>query len=320
MRLRNPHRGTVAVRQPVLPLPPAERSLETVTAELVCIVDRGFNALEGTVFDEEGNLLFVSAPDCRVLKLSMETGAVEVVARIPKGAHPAGLDIAPDGRLFVACLGTPADGGFIAVVDRATASIEHLLFEGRGFHIDDVLFEGDGGFYMSDMAGSAQDPSGGVYHVRADLETVEPVFTRRVMANGIALSSDERTLWVTELGANTLWRLGLAEDRVSIEPYATARLYQFTGGNGCDSCTLDAAGNLYVALFGQGRFIVFAPNGVPFRQVVVPGRAEGRMLETTHIAMRPGTDELYLCTGDGQTGETAIYRAPGLCVEPARGA
>lgn len=304
------------IAREVYPIPPQESLLETVTAELVCEIDRGGNALEGLIFEDADHLLFVSAPDCRLARLDLRTAAVETICVLPTGSHPAGLRIAADGRYYVACLG-PDSGGFIAVISPEGA-IERLLFDGAGYHIDDVVFDGRGGFFFSDMGGSAQCPTGGVYHVSEPGATVEPVLTNRCMANGIALEPDGHTLWVTEFGAGILYRLRLQDDLATIEPYGTSMPYSFIGCGGCDSCELDAAGNLYVAIFGQGRYLVFAPNGVPRGQIAIPGRDRGRMLMTTHAAMRPGTDEVYVCASDEQSGLSAIYMAHGYTVQPTR--
>lgn len=296
-------------------VPPSEAALDTRAAELVCETDRDGNALEGLVFEDEDHLLFVSAPSCHVSRLELSTGRIETICELPAGSHPAGLRIASDGSYYVACLG-PESGGFIAHVSHAGA-LEHLLFEGAGFHIDDVLFDGRGGLFFTDMNGSASRPTGGIYHVAHIGGALEPVLANVCMANGIALEPDGRTLWATAMGSGTLYRLQLSEDLSHIEPYGTSMPYSFIGCNGPDSCELDHAGNLYVALFNQGRYLVFAPNGVPRGQIVIPGREDGRMLWTTHSAERPGTDEIYVCASDEQSGVSAIYRARSYAAAPA---
>jgi sugar lactone lactonase YvrE len=82
-----------------------------------------------------------------------------------------------------------------------------------------------------------------------------------------------------------------------------------------DSLCMDRDENLYVAMCGQGRFLVFDRCGVPIGQILIPGRDEGRMLKSTHIQIRPGTKEAYMCTADMTTGEAAVYRA-GVFAEP----
>ena len=73
---------------------------------------------------------------------------------------------------------------------------------------------------------------------------------------------------------------------------------------------VDSDGNLYVAMYGQGRVLVFNGNGIPIGQVLLPGRRDGHNLESTSMALKPGTNELYIVTNDGAGGEGAtIFRA-----------
>lgn len=60
---------------------------------------------------------------------------------------------------------------------------------------------------------------------------------------------------------------------------------------------------------GQGRFLVFNPNGFPIGNILLPGREHGDMLKSTHAALRPGSDDIYLCSADLETGTSAIFVA-----------
>jgi lactonase len=128
------------------------------------------------------------------------------------------------------------------------------------------------------------------------------------MANGVALSPDGKELWATEFSRNLLHRVELAE-ATKIGPFGTAVAYHFTGP-APDSMRADNDGNLYVAIYGQGRVLVFNRNGIPIGQVLLPGREEGHNLSSTSMAIRPGTDDLYIVTNDGKGGQGAtIFHA-----------
>jgi lactonase len=72
----------------------------------------------------------------------------------------------------------------------------------------------------------------------------------------------------------------------------------------------DSDGNLYVALYGQGRVLAFNRNGIPIGQVLLPGRDAGHNLLSTSMALQPGTDELLVVSNDGEGGQgSAIFRA-----------
>ena len=86
------------------------------------------------------------------------------------------------------------------------------------------------------------------------------------MANGIALSASGVELWVTEFGRNLLHRVELAGP-TKIAPIGTAIPCHFIGA-APDSMRADSDGNLHVAMYGQGRVLVFNKNGIPIGQVV----------------------------------------------------
>jgi lactonase len=72
----------------------------------------------------------------------------------------------------------------------------------------------------------------------------------------------------------------------------------------------DVDGNLYVAMYGQGRVLAFNRNGIPIGHVLLPDREEGHNLRSTSMAIRPGTDDLYIVTNDGKGGQGAtIFHA-----------
>jgi lactonase len=68
---------------------------------------------------------------------------------------------------------------------------------------------------------------------------------------------------------------------------------------------VDADGNVYVAIYGQGRLLAFNRNGIPIGQVLLPGREQGHNLQSTSLAIRPGTNDLYIVASDGAGGQGA---------------
>jgi lactonase len=72
----------------------------------------------------------------------------------------------------------------------------------------------------------------------------------------------------------------------------------------------DSDGNLYVAMYSQGRVLAFNKNGFPIGQVLLPDRDEGHNLQSTSMAIKPGTNDVYIVTNDGDGGEGAtIFHA-----------
>lgn len=291
-------------------IPPAEQALETLTAERFLTVGTATGDLEGLCFDRAGDLFFTAIQTGRIYKLDMKTMHLRVFKELGGDVRPCALKIHRDGRLFVACADSN-EGGKVLVLSPEGEDLATVA-QGGGYIIDDLVFDSEGGFYFTDLAGSTANPNGGVYYVDPMFEHVKPVLKGLNGANGVALSPAGDMLWVTEHGANKLHAVKLGTDHVSIPFSSSSVAYYFCGWEGPDSCSVDSEGNLYVALFRQGRYLVFNAMGVPVRQILIPERAEGRMLLTTHPMLRPGTRELFLTASDEATHETALYVSEGL--------
>jgi lactonase len=176
-----------------------------------------------------------------------------------------------------------------------------------GYRPNDLVFDTSGGFYFTDFRGTSTDPRGGVYYVSPDFKTITAVLPRLSEANGIDLSPDGKRLWATEFGRNLLHRVDL-ETATQAAVIGTAIPYQFTGA-APDSMRVDSDGNVYVAMYGQGRVLVFNRNGIPIGQVLLPGRESGHNLESTSMALKSGTNELYIVTNDGAGRCATIFHA-----------
>jgi len=291
-----------------VPIPPSEVDLQTVTAEpwLELTDQRVF--LEGAVFDRAGNLLFVDMFSGRVLKVAPDKSVMTVVDK--NAIAPTGLAVHKDGRLFLAGVGNMNSGSIVAFRPDGGGRAEIIIPPSAGYLPDDLVFDNVGGFYFADLKGKSTQPTGGVYYSAPDGK-ISPILPNLAAANGVALSPDGKTLWVTEYSRNVLHRVTLT-DATSVAPLGTAIAYHFTGPSP-DGLRVDADGNVYAAMFQQGRFLVFNRNGLPIGQILIPGRENGRFLLTTSLAFKPGTNEIYLVAtdGDGTRGAT-VFRAAGF--------
>jgi lactonase len=302
----------VATSGPV-PIPASERSLQTVIAEAWFKVSDKPIVLEGPAFDREGNLLFSDVYGGRVLRLNSVKQLSTVFAK--QGLGPGGLAIHKDGRIFIACVGDLRGSGTIVAINRDGSDMRTIVPETAGYLPNDLVFDSNGGFYFTDFHGDATHPLGGVYYVTPDLNKVTPVLTNVAEANGVALSPDGKRLWATDFGRDMLLRLDM-EDPIHVALIGTSVPYHFTGA-APDSMRVDADGNVYVAMYSQGRVLVFNRNGIPIGQVLLPGRDTGHNLQSTSTALKPGTNELYIVTSDGDGGQGAmIFRARAFAQAP----
>jgi lactonase len=284
-----------------VPIPSAEQGLQTVTAERWFNVSKNNMQLEGAAFDRGGDLLFVDVYGGRVLRLTPDKRLTVVIAR--PGWNPSGIAIHRDGRLFVAAVADGKEAGSILSMQPDGTSVREVVPAAAGYRPNDLVFDAEGGFYLTDFKGTSTEPLGGVYYVSPQGGSVLAVLPNISMANGVALSPDGKNLWITDYGRNELDRIEL-QSAATIAPFGTAVAYHFIGP-APDSMRADADGNLYVAVYGQGRVLVFNKKGLPIGQVLLPGRDQGHNLHSTSMAFRPGTNDLYIVSNDGDRGEGA---------------
>jgi len=286
----------------VVPIPPSEHSLQSTVAAPWFKVSTGRMILEGAIFDRSGNLLFCDVSGGRVMRLTPDK-QLSTIVRLD-GLFPGGLAIHKDGRLFIAALTGSFDSGAVLAVNLDGTGLETIIPVVAGYAPNDLVFGDAGGFYFTDFKGTSTAPKGGVYYASPDFQKIEPILPNLAQANGVALSPDGKSLWATEFGRNLLHRVHLA-DATSIAPIGSAIAYHFVGP-APDSMRVDADGNVYVALYGQGRVMVFNPNGIPIGQVLLPGRDSGHNLASTSLAIDPHRNSLYAVSNDGEGGQGAM--------------
>lgn len=291
------------------PIPPSEQSLQSVTAEPWFKVSDDGLQLEGPAFDSNGNLYFVEVFGGRIFKLTPDKELTTILGE--NDLAPAGLAIHQDGRLYIAGLGNFQDTGSVVSIRPDGTDMQTVVGPEQGYLPDDLVFDDQGGFYFTDFRGTSTEKTGGVYYVSPDQSEVTPILPNMAIANGVALGPKGKFLWTTEFSAGRLHRVGMS-DATTIAPFGTSVTYQFTGP-APDSIRTDQDGNVYVAMYGQGRILAFNGNGMPIGQILLPGREKGHNLRSTSMAFRPGTNELLIFTNDWDKGEgSQIFRAEGF--------
>jgi len=289
----------------VVPIPPGERDLPAIVADRPVLVPGATKDLEGPVFLPGGDLLFSDVQGSRVMRLDAR-GRVAEAFRL-EGLNPGGMGLGPDGRLYIAAANATGGGAVISVQLDGTQR-RTIVPESAGFAPNDVTFDAKGGFYFSDARGSIGEATGGVWYVGPDGTPPKPVVRNLAVANGIALSPDGKHLWIGEFALGRLYRITL-EDATTPAPFGATTAYHFTGP-APDSMRVDESGQLYVAMYGQGRILVFSPSGLPVGQILLPGRDAGRNLNLTSMAIRPSTREMAVVTSDGrQGGNATVFHA-----------
>lgn len=295
-----------------VPIPPWERPLQTVEAQPYFNVSQASLVLEGIVFDRNNNLLFVDVATGRVFKLTPERQLSIVLKENSFGA--SGLAVHKDGRIFIASVGDMQRGSVRAIEPNGTRE-QMIVAPDTGFLVNDLVFDNQGGFYFTDSRGNSADPQGGVFYVSPNVGSIHAILPGLAVGNGIAIDPAGSQIWATEHAKNRLHRVRLS-DATTVAPFGSVVTYQFTGP-APDGARVDSEGNVYVAISGQGRVMVFNRNGLPIGQIVLPDRDKGRNLKSTSLAIRPGHRELFIVANSGtEPGGAMIFRSGAFAPAP----
>ncbi len=178
-----------------VPIPPWERSLQTVEAQPYFNVSQASLVLEGIVFDRNNNLLFVDVATGRVFKLTPEQQLSIVLKENSFGA--SGLAVHKDGRIFIASVGDMQRGSVRAIEPNGTRE-QMIVAPDTGFLVNDLVFDNQGGFYFTDSRGNSADPQGGVFYVSPNVGSIHAILPGLAVGNGIAIDPAGSQIWATE--------------------------------------------------------------------------------------------------------------------------
>src|SRR5262249_13603070 len=156
----------------------------------------------------------------------------------------------------------------------------------------DISFDPQGNFYVSDTAGDIFNKTGRVIRFDSDLKNPVLLADGLAGANGIAFSPDFSSLWIGEFNAGNEIHLSLSADRKSVTAASIADQASI-GAGGFDSNTIDADGNVYQCLAGDGKILVWSPAGDLLATVRIPQNLPQSELNSTNLAIKPGTRTAY---------------------------
>jgi len=257
------------------------------------IFSGGEDFLEGPVMGPDGLLYF---SDFSALKktgiiwtVNPETGAYKVF-RSP-GGMANGLAFDANGDLLV-CEQAGGGGRRVTKTNRKTG-ISHIIagqYGNRPFNSpNDLAIDARGRIYFTDPSYLAHEPleqnQMGVYRIDSD-SSVHLVAANVNKPNGIAVSPDQQTLYVVNCdfpGNGNRWFL--PEENNAVRPagegsiiafkrkedgslQAPVKLIDFGNSLAPDGMTVDADGNLYIAL--GSRVVVYDPKGTKLSEIRCP--------------------------------------------------
>lgn len=200
--------------------------------------------LEGPVFDAAGNLYVSDIPFGRIFRIDLK-GEWDQVAEW--AGEPNGMKFLNDKELLI----TDYRNGLM-VCDIASGSVRPYLerrnserFKG----VNDLSFDSRGNLYFTDQGQTGlHDPSGRLYRLRPSGQ-LDLLLGNVPSPNGVALSPDERVLFLGVTRGNQVWRVPLLDDGSVAKVSAFFTSY---GPSGPDGLAVDQRGRVIVANPGLG--------------------------------------------------------------------
>lgn len=231
--------------------------------------------LEGPAADRRGNVFFTDIWNNRILRHDTRSGNTEVWRADSGRAN--GLLFDAQQRLLT-CEGNefgPGGRRRVTRTDLATGSVDILTdrFDGAQYNApNDIAARSNGQLFFTDPCygdrATMQMTHESVYRITPDGNVTRILTQPEIQRpNGIALSPDERTLYLVDscpvVGGNRkIWAFDLSPDGT---PGRQRLVFDFAPGRGGDGMAVDSTGNLYVAAG------IYRPRGPHETDEVPPG-------------------------------------------------
>ena len=250
---------------------------------------------EGPLFID-GNLYFVAWTTGSLSK--WDGKAVTVLNALPGCSHN-GLAFTRQKTFLLACTD---EHGAILELDMTGKQLHRWDADDKGNRfaggINDVVVTADGGAYATVFGPYHEVPSA----VAGKIEYMAPGSGKWIevandlnYANGIGVSPDQKTLYVSETVGNCMLKFSINPDGTlgNRSNFALLNLLVPNRNSswwlGPDSMKLDHAGNIYVAQWFGGKILKLSPEG-KLLHVFPIAAGDG----TTNVAFGPDEKELYV--------------------------
>lgn len=240
----------------------------------VQVVREGFEGTEGPIALADGALLFTENRADRIVKIDAG-GAISTYLEKTGGANALALNAR--GELFAV---QTAPSGIAVLQPRA--KVLAAAYEGKPLNRpNDFAVARSGDIYFSDPGANAAAAGAvpgttpakpGFYWLdrRGKLHLVADDIRR---PNGVALSADEKTVYVANTAGEHLLAFGVKPDGSLGERRDFAKLAGFKGeGSGADGIAVDEAGRVYVAT--NAGIEIFSPEGQALGTIALPKKPQ----------------------------------------------
>ena len=239
------------------------------------------NNIEGPAFDKEGNLYVVNFGKDGTIGLVNPDGQASLFINLPEGSTANSIKFDSKGDMYLADF----TGHNVLKVDMKTQKVGVYVHDDAFNQPNDIIVNRKDQFFASDP--NWKSGTGKLWRID---EAGKAVLLSDQMGttNGIALSPDERTLYVNESVQRKIWAFDV-DDAGDI---SNKRLFAEFTDFGFDGMACDNQGNLYVTRHGKGTIAILSPEGNLLREVELKGKAcsnlvfGGKNGKTVYVTMQ----------------------------------
>ena len=259
------------------------------------VVVTGVLGPEGPLY-VDGNLYYVGWISNA---LSKWDGKTATVLNAAEGCGHNGLALTKQHTFLIACTNDP---GAIIETDingnelrRWSADADGRKFDGG---INDVVVTANGGVYATVFGPFVDPPTiviGRILYLPPGGQKWIEVADDLNYANGIGVSPDQKTLYVSETVGNSIKKFSINDDGTLAHRSNFALLNVLTKNKtdtwyiGPDSMKIDAGGNIYVAQWSGAKVLKLSPEG-KLLHIFDIAAGDG----TTNVAFGPDEKDLYV--------------------------
>ena len=243
----------------------------------------GYGLVEGPRWAPDGGLYFSDVHHGGVRRLAAD-GTVEVV--VPKRRGVGGIALHADGGLVLS-------GRNVCHVRDGVTRVLYGRDDVGGFN--DLYTDASGRVYVGSLR---DDPfsvtegrrTGDAYRIDGEGHAVT-LYDGVGLSNGIGFSPDGHVLYHVDTAPNEIVAHDI-DDRGDVVA-GSRRVFARLDRGSPDGLTVDTGGGVWVAAYGGGAAVRFAPDGSLDRRIEVPAKAV-----TSLCFAGPGLDQLVVVTAD----------------------
>lgn len=219
------------------------------------------NNIEGPAFDKQGNLYVVNFQKDGTIGLVKADGSVELFVTLPEGSTANAIQFDSKGTMYLA----DYTGHNVLRVDMKTKKIDVYVHNDKFNQPNDICMNKKDQIFASDP--NWKESTGKLWRIDKGGKAV--LLTDQMgTTNGIALSPDEKTLYVNESVQRKIWKFSVDKKGNLANKTLFAEFQDF----GFDGMKCDNQGNLYAARYGKGVIAVLDPSGKLIREVQLKGK------------------------------------------------